>query len=119
MEEKKAPPATVDEYIAQYPEELRQILAKIRAVIREAAPEAEEKISYGMPGFFQNGGLIYFAVNKRHIGLYPKTKAVARIEEVAGYQGTKSSIHLPLDQPIPYELIRKIVKARLSENMTK
>ena len=120
MEEKKGHPTTIDEYIAQFPEDVQQILVKIRAVIKESAPEAVEKISYQMPAFFLNGGLVWFAVWKRHIGFYPKTSAMeANIEELSAYQGSKGSVHFPLDKPMPYELISKIVKFRAAENLNK
>ena len=120
MEEKKANLTTVDEYIAQYPEEIQQILVKIRAVIKETAPEAVERIAYQMPGYDLNGYLVYFAVNKRHIGLYPRTSAMeAFIPELANYKGTKGSVHFPLDQPIPFDVIRKIVAVRMKENLEK
>ena len=120
MEEKKVNLTTVDEYIAQYPDGLQQILVKIRAVIKETAPEAVERISYQMPGYDLNGYLVYFAVNKRHIGFYPRTSAMeANIPELADYQGTKGSVHFPLDQPIPFDVIRKIVAVRVKENLEK
>jgi uncharacterized protein YdhG (YjbR/CyaY superfamily) len=120
MEMEKSPPGSIDEYIARYPEDIQQILNKIRKTIKDAAPEAEEKISYQMPGFYLNGGLVWFAVNKRHIGFYPWTPEMeASIEELAAYKGkgTKGSVHFPLDKPIPYELIRKMVEVRIAENM--
>lgn len=118
MEAKNGHPTTVDEYIAQFPPHLQRILVRIRAVIQESAPEAEEKISYAMPAYFLNGKLVYFAVNKRHIGLYPRTSAMdASIPELAAYKGTKSSVHFPLDKPIPYALIGRIVKVRAAENL--
>jgi len=117
METKTSHPATVDEYISHYPEDLQQILGKIRAVIQETAPQAVEKISYGMPAYFLNGKLIYFSVYKHHIGMYPKTSGMeASIEGLSAYKGTKSSLHFPLDKPVPYELISKIVKFRVAEN---
>jgi uncharacterized protein YdhG (YjbR/CyaY superfamily) len=120
MEEKKASLTTVDEYIAQYPKDVQQILVKIREVIKESAPEAVEKISYQMPGYDLNGYLVYFAANKRHIGFYPRTSAMeAAIPELVNYQGTKGSVHFPLDQPIPYDVIRKIVAVRVKENLEK
>jgi len=116
MEVKKSDPSTIDEYIAQFPEDTQQILVKIRAVIRETAPEAVEKISYQMPGFFLNGGLIWFGAYERHIGFYPLTKAMEEsIEGLSSYKGTKSSVHFPLDKPIPYELIARMVKVRIAE----
>jgi uncharacterized protein YdhG (YjbR/CyaY superfamily) len=122
MEGKKWQPGTVDEYIAQYPEAVRQILGMIRTVIKETAPEAEEKISYGMPGYYLNGGLVWFGVYKHHIGFYPWTPEMeAAIEGLSAYKGkgTKGSVHFPLDESMPYELIRKIVKFRMAENLRK
>jgi uncharacterized protein YdhG (YjbR/CyaY superfamily) len=119
MEAKTGQPTTIDEYITQYPTDVQEILGKIRTVIREAAPEAEEKISYGMPSFHLNGSLIYFAANKNHIGIYPKTPAVEKLEELKDFKGTKGSVHFPLNQPIPYDLLRKIVQVRVEENSSK
>lgn len=120
MDDKGKVPGTVDEYIAGFPEAVREILARIRAVIQEAAPEAEERISYGMPAFFQQGGLIWYGAYQRHIGIYPRTGAMLeQIEALASYKGTKGSVHLPLDRPIDYELIRQIVRVRLAENAIK
>lgn len=118
MDGKKVRPTTVDEYIEQFPEDLQQTLNKIRAVIKEAAPEAAEKISYNMPAYILNGNLIFFSVNKRHIGIYPKTPGMEAFSvELSAYQGTKSSLHFPLGKPIPYDLLRKIVKVRVEENL--
>jgi len=120
MEEKKGQPTTIDEYIAQFPEDVQQILVKIRAVIKESAPEAVEKISYQMPGFYLNGFLVSFAVWKHHIGFYPRSSGMeASIEELSAYKGTKGSVHFPLDEPMPYELISKLVKVRVAENLKK
>lgn len=121
MEEKKVQPTTVEQYIAQYPEEIQKILVQLRALILESAPGAKEKISYQMPGFFINGGVVWFGVYKRHIGLYPITPAVeaAFQGELEPYRGTKSALHFPLDQPMPYELIARIVKVRVEENQKK
>jgi uncharacterized protein YdhG (YjbR/CyaY superfamily) len=120
VDEKKANLATVDEYIAQYPEDVQQILVKIREVIKESAPEAVERISYQMPGYDLYGYLVYFAVNKHHIGFYPRTSAMeAFIPELTNYKGTKGSVHFPLDQPIPFDVIRKIVAVRVKENLEK
>ena len=120
MEGKKGHPTTIDEYITQFPKDMQQILVKIRAVIKESAPEAVEKISYQMPAFYLNGGLVWFGVYKHHIGFYPKTSGMeAFIEELSAYKGTKGSVHFSLDKPIPYELISKIVKVRVAENLKK
>ena len=120
MEEKKGQPTTIDEYIAQFPEDVQQILVKIRAVIKESAPEAVEKISYQMPGFYLNGFMVSFAVWKHHIGFYPRSSGMeASIEELSAYKGTKGSVHFPLDKPMPYELMGKLVKIRVAENLKK
>ena len=113
-------PTTIEEYIAEFPHDVQQILGKIRAVVIESAPEAVEKMSYQMLGYYHNGGLVWFGAYKRHIGLYPKTDdMVASIQELSAYKGTKGSVHFPLDQPMPYELIAKIVKFRVAENLNK
>ncbi|MHB1294356.1 MAG: iron chaperone [Anaerolineae bacterium] len=109
-------PTTIDAYIAQFSENVQEILTRIRTVIREAAPEAVEKISYNMPGFFLRGGLVWFGAYKHHIGLYPRSSdMMASIPELAAYKGTKGSVHFALDQPIPYDVIRRIVEVRLAE----
>lgn len=112
-------PTTVDEYIARFPGDVQQILGRIRAVIKEIAPEAVERISYQMPAYDLNGFLVSFAVWKRHIGFYPRSSGVQALAELAAYKGTKGSVHFPLDQPMPYELIGKIVKVRVAENRQK
>ncbi len=117
MEGKKAGPTTVDEYIRQYPEDVQQILIKIRAVIQESMPEGEERISYQMPAYYLNGFLVSFSAWKRHIGFYPRTSGMdAFEEELSAYKGTKGSVHFPLNKPMPYDLIRKMVKVRVAEN---
>jgi uncharacterized protein YdhG (YjbR/CyaY superfamily) len=118
MPAKKVKLATIDEYIAQCPADVQPILQKIRAVIKKAAPRAEEKISYDMPGFYLNGDLVWFGVFKNHIGFYPKGSAIdAFKDELAPYLRAKATLQFPLAQPIPYELIRKIVKFRVAENL--
>jgi uncharacterized protein YdhG (YjbR/CyaY superfamily) len=120
MESNPGHPTSIDEYIAQYPEDVQQILFKLREVIKEAAPGAVEKMSYNMPGYYLNGGLVWFAVWKRHIGFYPRTDAMSEsIGELSAYKGTKGSVHFPLDKPMPYDLIRKIVQFRVAENLKK
>jgi uncharacterized protein YdhG (YjbR/CyaY superfamily) len=118
MVDVKGKPTTVDEYILGFPEGVQQILVRIRAVIKESAPEAIERMSYNMPAYYLNGMLVSFSVWKRHIGLYPRTPSMdASIEELSAYEGTKGSVHFPLDRPIPYETIGKIVKIRIAENL--
>ena len=114
---KKGAPSTVDEYFSQYPAATQKILVKIRAVIKKAAPKAEEKISYGMPAYFLGHGLIWFGVAKKHIGFYPLTTDMENsIEGLAAYKGTKSSVHFKFDEPMPYDLLTKMVKFRIKEN---
>jgi uncharacterized protein YdhG (YjbR/CyaY superfamily) len=120
MDKEKSHPATIDEYIAQYPADVQAILSEIRAVIHITAPQAVEKISYGMPAFYQGGGLVWFAANKGYIGFYPAPSGIeAFTTELAPYKGTQSAAHFPLNQPIPYDLIRKIVQFRLAEILAK
>ena len=117
MEAKKGHPTTIDEYMGQFPEDVRRALGKIRAAIHEAAPDAVERISYRMPAFYLNGYLVWFAAFQHHIGLYPKPSGLqAFTEELSAFEGTTGSVHFPLDQPPPLELIRKIVQFRVAEN---
>ncbi len=120
MEAKQGQPATIDEYIAQFPEDIQQKLQEIRAVIHEAAPEATEKISYQMPTFYLRGNLVHFAAFKNHIGFYPVPSGIAAFEtELAPYKRSKGAVQFPLDQPIPTELISRIVQFRVGENLQK
>jgi uncharacterized protein YdhG (YjbR/CyaY superfamily) len=115
MVSKFPPPATVDEYVAQFPEDVQQIMGKIRSVIKETAPRAEEKISYGMPAYHLDGVLIYFAGYKKYISVYPLTAAMKALKGVEVYKGTKATIHFPFNKPMPYDLIRDIVRIRVAE----
>ena len=111
---------SIDEYIATFPEETQKILKEIRATIKAAAPEAEEKISYQMPTFFLNGNLIHFAAFKNHIGIYPTPSGTEAFKkEISHYQAAKGSIRLPIDEPMPLDLISRIVKFRVAENLQK
>jgi len=111
---------SIDEYIASFPEDIQNILNDIRATIRAAAPEATEKISYQMPTFFLNGNLVHFAAFKTHIGFYPTPSGIDEFKaELSKYKGGKGSIQFPIDQPVPLDLIAKIVKYRISENLKK
>jgi uncharacterized protein YdhG (YjbR/CyaY superfamily) len=115
-----APPKDIDEYIATFAPEVQAILAKIRATVRAAAPHAQEKISYQMPSFNLHGVLIYFAAFNKHIGLYPPVRGDAKLEKaVSAYAGEKGNLKFPLDQPIPYGLIERIVKFRVRQNLAK
>jgi len=113
-------PTSIDEYIAEFSPEVRAILEKIRRTVSAAAPEAQEIISYRMPAFTLNGVLVYFAAFKHHIGLYPPISGDAELERaVSPYAGEKGNLRFPLDQPIPYDLIARIVKLRVKQNLAK
>jgi uncharacterized protein YdhG (YjbR/CyaY superfamily) len=106
----------IDEYISAAPRERRPILEKIRTTIRQTVPRAEETISYGMPAFKQKNILVYFAAFKKHIGLYPPVRGDEQLmRDVAPYAGIKGNLQFPFEQPIPYGLIRRVVKNRLLE----
>jgi uncharacterized protein YdhG (YjbR/CyaY superfamily) len=120
MENKKIGFVSIDEYIATFPKEIQKILEEIRATIKAAAPDAEEKISYQMPTFTLNGNLAHFAAFKKHIGFYPTPTGIEKFKkELSAYEGAKGSVQFPLDKPIPYDLISKIVKFRAKENLAK
>lgn len=113
-------PESVDEYIAGFPPDIRVILEKIRATIRNAAPDAQEVISYQMPTFRLKGNLVHFAAFKNHIGFYPAPSGTEQFRErLAAYKGGKGSVQFPIDQPIPYDLIGEIVRFRVGENLQK
>jgi uncharacterized protein YdhG (YjbR/CyaY superfamily) len=110
----------IDSYIAQFPIDLQAVLQKVRATIRRAAPDAKELISYQMPAFKQHGILVYFAGWKHHIGLYPPISGDTALETaVARYAGPKGNLQFPLDEPIPYRLIERIVKHRVKQDSAK
>jgi len=113
-------PTSVDEYIDAFPPKVQVILERIRKTVRKSAPDAEEIISYRMPAFRQNGILVYFAAFKKHIGLFPPVSGDRAIEKaIAPYAGPKGNLQFPLDQPIPYELIGRIVKLRVKQSLEK
>ena len=115
--EAKAVPETIDEYILQYPPDIQEILSKLRQVIKQAAPEATEKMSWQMPTFALHGNLVHFAVHKKHIGFYPAPSAIEAFkQELAEYKSAKGSVQFPLNKPMPYELISRIVNFRVAEN---
>jgi uncharacterized protein YdhG (YjbR/CyaY superfamily) len=120
MDNDKARFSSIDEYIATFPEEIQTTLQEIRKTVKAAAPDAEEKISYQMPTFFLKGNLVHFAAFKNHIGFYPTPSGVEAFkEEIARYQGAKGSIRFPLHEPMPLDLITRIVKMRVAENLKK
>ena len=110
-------PATIDEYMAAFSPEIQAILQKIRETVHNTVPDAVERISYRMPCFSLNGSLVYFAAFKNHIGFYPPVRGDAKLmKDISVYAGEKGNLRFPLDKPIPYALIRRIVKARQKEN---
>jgi uncharacterized protein YdhG (YjbR/CyaY superfamily) len=120
MATSRASSATIDEYISRFTPEVQEILQKIRLTIRGAAPEAEEAISYQIPAFKLHGVLVYFGAFKNHIGLYPPIRGDAKLmKSIAHYAGEKGNLQFPIDQPIPYDLIEKIVRLRLEQNLAK
>lgn len=111
---------TIDEYIRTFPVSTQKILEEIRALIHEAAPSATEKIAYQMPTFYLNGNLVHFAAFEHHIGFYPTPSAIqAFAGELSQYKTSKGAIQFPIDQLMPGELVRKIVKFRVEENLAK
>lgn len=120
MNDKKTVYGSIDEYIAAFPPDVRDILQTLRRVIQESAPEAKEKISYQMPTFELHGNLVHFAAFKHHIGFYPAPDGVEEFrEEIKAYQTSKGTIQFPYDQPLPVELIRRIVAFRAERNLEK
>ena len=110
----------IDEYIRGFPKDIQNTLKKMRQVIRAAAPEAGEAIKYGMPTFTLHGNLVHFAAMKNHIGLYPTPRPIAAFKkELAKYETTKGAIRFPLDEPIPFGLVKKIVRFRVKETLAK
>jgi uncharacterized protein YdhG (YjbR/CyaY superfamily) len=113
-------PPSIDKYIAARPPAVRTILRKIKQTVRDAVPEAEETISYRMPAFKLDGVLLYFAAFNNHIGLFPPVKGDASLERaVKRYAGPKGNLRFPYDKPIPYGLIKRIVKFRAKRNLEK
>lgn len=113
----KANPTLIDKYIANSPKEIQDTLKKIRSTIKKSAPKAEETINYGIPTFTLDGNLVHFAGFKNHIGFYPTPSGIEKFKkELSAYDGAKGSVKFPLDKPIPYALISKIVKFRVKEN---
>jgi uncharacterized protein YdhG (YjbR/CyaY superfamily) len=111
---------SIDAYIAGFSPEVRAILERIRSTVRKAAPRAEETISYRIPAFTLGGALVYFAAFKEHVGFYPPVRGDARLEKaVSPYAGEKGNLRFPLDRPIPYGLIERIVKLRVKQNLAK
>jgi uncharacterized protein YdhG (YjbR/CyaY superfamily) len=113
-------PKDIDSYISKFPADTQAILERVRTTISHAAPDAKEIISYQMPAFKQHGILVYFAAWEKHIGLYPPISGDKTLEKViARYAGPKGNLQFPLDEPIPYDLIERIVKLRVKQDLAK
>lgn len=111
---------TIDDYIAEFPEDVQVLLEKVRATIRKAAPKAEEAVKYGIPTYVLKGNLIHFGGYKNHIGLYPGSRPIEKFEdELAGYETSKGTVRFPLDKRIPFGLIAKITKFCVERNLAK
>ena len=120
MSRGQAAPKDIDEYIALFSPEVQAILEKIRSTIRNVAPDAQETISYRIPTFKLNGVVVYFAAFKKHIGFYPPVRGDATLQKaVSTYAGEKGNLRFPLDHPIPYGLIERIVKLRVKQNSSR
>jgi uncharacterized protein YdhG (YjbR/CyaY superfamily) len=113
-------PKNIDEYVGRFPEEVQQLLKKMRLTIKRAAPKAKETISYGIPTFTLDGNLVWFAAHKSHIGFYPRASAIAAFKkELSAYKVAKGSVQFPLDEPLPLALVSRIVKFRVKQNLSK
>lgn len=120
MENMKEDFSNIDEYISHFPGEVQKKLQEMRAAVREIAPDAVEKISYQMPTFYLNGNLVHFAAFKNHIGFYPAPSGIEAFEqELKSYKSSKGAVQFPLSQPLPMDLIRRIIEFRAEENRRK
>jgi len=117
---KRSTAKSIDEYIAEFPPETRKVLEELRALIKSLAPGATEKISYAIPTFHLNGNLVHFAGYDRHIGFYPGASGILAFkEDLKPYKSAKGSVQFPLGQPLPVDLIRRMVRFRVEENTGK
>jgi len=111
---------TIDSYIKAFPQETRTLLDHMRLTIQKAAPDATEKISYGMPTFFYNGNLVHFAAFKKHIGFFPTPSAIEAFQkELKPYKTSKGAVQFPMTDPLPLKLIARMVEFRVKENAAK
>lgn len=116
---KKATAATrdIDDYIAGFPSDVQVILEKLRELIRKVLPKATEAIKYGIPTFVLNGNVVHFAAFKKHIGLYPPVRGDAKLKrDLAPYANAKGNLAFPLDEPMPYVLIRRVVRQLVKDH---
>jgi uncharacterized protein YdhG (YjbR/CyaY superfamily) len=120
MKPSPADATTIDEYIAAFPAHVQVILSELRSTIKQAAPQAVEKISYRIPTFYLNGNLVHFAAFDRHVGFYPGPTGIARFQkELKRYKSAKGSVQFPLEEPLPLGLIAEIVEFRVAEQSRK
>ena len=120
MKSAAAYPETIDAYIAGFPVDVQDILQRIRRIVKDAAPDAEEAIKYQIPTFVMGGNLVHFGAFEKHIGFYPTPSGIEQFKQaLAGYKSAKGSVQFPFDSPIPYDLIKRIVKFRVKENRGK
>ncbi len=120
MEKGRKHYTSIDEYITSFPKQVQRKLTEMRRIIREQAPLAQEKISYQIPTFFLNGNLVHFAAFANHIGFYPTPGAISKFKsKLSKYESAKGSVQFPLEEPLPAELIRQIVRFRVGENTSK
>jgi uncharacterized protein YdhG (YjbR/CyaY superfamily) len=120
MKTDQTTPKTIDEYIAGFPSDVQALLEEIRATIRMAAPGAGETIKYGIPTFTLKGNVVHFAAFEKHIGFYPDPSGIEKFkDELSAYELSKGTIRFPLDQPIPFDLIRRITEFRVEENLAR
>jgi uncharacterized protein YdhG (YjbR/CyaY superfamily) len=120
MKPQSTPSENIDEYIARFPTDVQRILQRIRSIIRKAAPDAEEAVKYRMPTFVRNGNLVHFAAFEKHIGFYPTPSGIEAFKgELSAYHNAKGSVQFPLDKPVPFDLIRRIVEFRVKETREK
>jgi uncharacterized protein YdhG (YjbR/CyaY superfamily) len=111
---------SIDEYIASFPETMQELLQQVRTTIRNAAPEATERISYGIPTFFLNGNLVHFGGYKSHVGFYPGAEGIEIFKDrLSSYPLSRGTVRFPSDQPIPFDLIREITEFRVHQNLGK
>lgn len=120
MKDKKTTHGSIDEYIATFSPEVQDILQTLRLLIKESAPDAKEKISYQMPTFELHGNLVHFAAFKKHIGFYPAPSGIDEFkDDLKEYQTSKGTLQFPIEKPLPYDLISRIVKFRVAQNIKK
>ncbi|MBA2306052.1 MAG: DUF1801 domain-containing protein [Acidobacteria bacterium] len=120
MRTTQTPPRNIDEYIAAFPDDVQEVLEKIRLRIRKAAPDAEETVRYGLPTFRLEGNLVHFGAWREHVGFYPTPTGIEKFEkELSVYERAKGSVKFPLARPVPLALISRIVKFRVKENLDK